>query len=329
MIHHPSRGYSVDSVGPAFTIGIPVFNRVTMLDEAIRSVVAQSYPMWELHIVDNRSTDDVAGLVKDWEAKDPRIRFHENDTNIGMVANYNRCAHLGSSPFFLLLASDDILHPDFLVHVARAIQANPDAAMICGHRVFWRPPGYTRAYKMAYKGLWPPGSTTMRALSNGNLYGLYSAVVFKRQAFLDSVGAFNEQDPWSADFEACLRMAAIHPVFFETNAFLYQRMGTSTGTSELSANGGIVACERQMLDRLLTSDFALNLLNPKHIYEARLRILGLAILLAGYNLVKGNLAGAVACTKEFRKTKGANGPSLICALVKAIRLLVNRLLLRY
>lgn len=65
----------------------PTYNRGYIIDKAMRSVQAQTYPDWELIIVDDASTDDTAQVVEAFLA-DRRITYHVLPSRSG--ANYAR-----------------------------------------------------------------------------------------------------------------------------------------------------------------------------------------------------------------------------------------------
>lgn len=58
-----------------FSVIIPTYNRASMLPKAIESVLAQTYPNWELIIVDDGSTDNTKELVANFIEKDGRIKY--------------------------------------------------------------------------------------------------------------------------------------------------------------------------------------------------------------------------------------------------------------
>lgn len=74
---------------PEVTIAIPTYNRASLLKEAIQSVLNQTYKDFELLICDNTSTDNTEGVVSTFS--DPRIKYHKNKNNIGMMNNWNKC----------------------------------------------------------------------------------------------------------------------------------------------------------------------------------------------------------------------------------------------
>lgn len=94
------------------TIAIPTYNRSKFLAEAIKSVLEQTYIDFELLIVDNASTDRTKKVVKSFN--DPRINYHRNKKNIGMMRNWNKCIELSNGKYLMILGDDDMLYPNFI-----------------------------------------------------------------------------------------------------------------------------------------------------------------------------------------------------------------------
>ena len=67
----------------------PNWNCANLILETIRSVKAQTYPNWEIIIVDDCSTDNSNKVVESYMAEDGRIRFLKNDKNFGAALSRN------------------------------------------------------------------------------------------------------------------------------------------------------------------------------------------------------------------------------------------------
>jgi cellulose synthase/poly-beta-1,6-N-acetylglucosamine synthase-like glycosyltransferase len=68
---------------PRVSIGMPVYNADQFVDEALKSLVTQSFEDFELTICDNASTDNTQDICRAYGARDGRIRYLRNETNIG------------------------------------------------------------------------------------------------------------------------------------------------------------------------------------------------------------------------------------------------------
>ena len=118
--------------GPLISVLTPVHNPpLHMLEEAIASVLTQTYPRWELCLVDDGSSDpQIMTALKHHAATDPRIHLARHDTAGGISAATNRALQLATGDYIALLDHDDTLTPDALQHVADHITADPTLDML-------------------------------------------------------------------------------------------------------------------------------------------------------------------------------------------------------
>lgn len=136
-----------------FSVCIPNYNYERYLGQTIESVLAQTYPHFEIVVADNASTDGSVAVVR--SMGDPRIRLIENRYNIGFSPNLDRATESATGDFLILLSSDDLMRPDALETYARVLDGlGPAAANAvltsaldvidpAGETtaVSWRPPG--------------------------------------------------------------------------------------------------------------------------------------------------------------------------------------------
>lgn len=120
------------SGAPLISVLMPVYNAPEIwLRRAIESVLAQSWPHWELCIADDASTEPhVRTVLEEYRQRDPRLKLVFRDRNGHISATSNSALELACGEFFALLDHDDELPPDALYWVAREIAAQPDAALI-------------------------------------------------------------------------------------------------------------------------------------------------------------------------------------------------------
>jgi len=97
---------------PLVSIGMSVLNGGPALQVAVRSLLAQTLPDWELLLLDDGSTD---GAVESIEAlQDPRIRVVRDGRNKGLSVRLNEALDLARGRYFARMDHDDISHPDRL-----------------------------------------------------------------------------------------------------------------------------------------------------------------------------------------------------------------------
>lgn len=111
------------------SIGLPVYNGMPYLPEAVESLLAQDHADLEIVISDNASTDGTSEYCERISRLDPRVRYHRLDTNVGAAANFRRSFELSDGEYFAWAAHDDRLDPRFVSICLAALEHRPDAAM--------------------------------------------------------------------------------------------------------------------------------------------------------------------------------------------------------
>lgn len=91
----------------------PTYNCGRFISETIQSVLAQTYPEWEMIIVDDCSTDDTKKIVESY-TYDPRIKYHCLDKNSGAAVARNTALKMAKGRWIAFLDSDDIWLPEKL-----------------------------------------------------------------------------------------------------------------------------------------------------------------------------------------------------------------------
>lgn len=92
------------------SIVMPSYNTQQYISESIESVLAQTYPHWELIIVDDCSTDDTESAVGKY-LQDERIRFLKNEKNSGAAISRNYALREAKGKWIAFLDSDDTWEP--------------------------------------------------------------------------------------------------------------------------------------------------------------------------------------------------------------------------
>lgn len=111
-----------------FEILLPYYGDVALMQDAVRSVLAQEGGDWRLTVVD----DGREPGVPEWfeQLADPRVRYFRNERNLGVTGNFNRCVELAEYEYLVLMGCDDLMHANYLQVVRAAADREPAAAMI-------------------------------------------------------------------------------------------------------------------------------------------------------------------------------------------------------
>lgn len=108
---------------PSIAIVTPSYNRSDFLVALHESLCAQSENRFEWIVIDDASVDDTGGVVKRLAARSPfSLRLLSNEVNKGKAASLNHAFRVTNHEFYLVVDSDDLLHPNAVADVLRAVE---------------------------------------------------------------------------------------------------------------------------------------------------------------------------------------------------------------
>jgi glycosyltransferase involved in cell wall biosynthesis len=114
---------------------IPIFNGERYLPECLDSILEQSFQDMEILISDDGSTDGSLEIIKQFAARDSRIRWWKNPKNLGMTGNSNVCLKAAQGDYIKFLHQDDkLLSPLAIQKMASALDSNPRASLVVCQR---------------------------------------------------------------------------------------------------------------------------------------------------------------------------------------------------
>jgi glycosyltransferase involved in cell wall biosynthesis len=114
---------------PRVSIGVPVYNGEQYIRHTLDCLLAQTCRDIEIIVTDNGSTDSTPRIVKDYAARDARIRFVSNGSNLGPARNYNRCLELARGEYFKWNPADDVCAADFVEKCVNVLDADPSVVL--------------------------------------------------------------------------------------------------------------------------------------------------------------------------------------------------------
>jgi glycosyltransferase involved in cell wall biosynthesis len=125
---------------PLISIVTCFFNAERFFEEAIQSVLAQTYTNWELLLVDDGSTDSSIQIAKRYaEQNFGKVIYleHEDHQNRGKSTSRNLGIRHAKGKYIAFLDADDIFLPQKLEKQLTILQTHPDVGMICGPYYMW------------------------------------------------------------------------------------------------------------------------------------------------------------------------------------------------
>ena len=115
---------------PRLSVVMPVHNALPYLDEAIESILRQSFADFEFVILDDGSTDGSTEVLRRWAERDPRIRLVEGGRRLGPAGSSNRVVQEARAPIVARMDADDVARPDRLERQLALLDAEPDAVLV-------------------------------------------------------------------------------------------------------------------------------------------------------------------------------------------------------
>lgn len=115
---------------PLVSIGMPAFNSSRTISDTIQSILLQTFPDWELLIVDDGSRDDTVSIASGFG--DPRIRVFTRPDNRGLPSRLNECVGLARGEYFARMDADDIAYPKRLELQLAYLRSHPEVDLVGG-----------------------------------------------------------------------------------------------------------------------------------------------------------------------------------------------------
>jgi len=196
------------------------YNAEAFIGEAIESVIGQSYPNWELLVIDDGSRDRTKEIVNRYSESDPRVKLIAIDHE-GVSGARNAGLRVAKYPWAAVLDADDVALP-------RRFQVQLDAAEAHPEVVLWGSYSQDVGPKGQLGSLHKSGPTSLEEFQQLRSRGTpivlrNSTILFRRDLALE-IGGFDAQLEPSEDLDFWDRMAEHGPVVALTdNLVLYRR----------------------------------------------------------------------------------------------------------
>jgi hypothetical protein len=211
------------------TVIVPAYNVADFILPCLRSVQSQTHAMWRCIVVDDGSLDGTGARVI--ELGDPRISLVQQ-SNAGVSAARNRALAMAAGEHVMFLDGDDILHPQALARLARALDERPDAVAAYGTFAKILPNGAPYpGQKPLARHVYPDGDV-LETMLHGNFLANGGHVLIRTEVARRLKG-FDGSIRLSEDWEFWCRLAAEGEFAFVGNEpeifSLRVRPGSSSG----------------------------------------------------------------------------------------------------
>lgn len=191
-----------------------------LLDQAVQSILRQTYEDFEFLIADDGSTQElVQSRLHMWAELDPRIKSFRK-TNEGLTITLNRLAYMSRGNYLARMDADDISQPLRLEYQVSYMDVHPEVAVVGAWTEFIDEKGSTLFYKCP-KTTW-----------NGDVASqpIHSTVMLRKSVFME-IGGYDERFSVAQDYELWTRIATRHVIANVPKVLLGYRLREDNITS--------------------------------------------------------------------------------------------------
>lgn len=207
---------SPENAAGRVSVVIATYEAGRYLGAAIESVLAQTCPVHEIHVVDDGSTDNTQEVMSQFVG-DRRVHFHRQ-ANRGQANAKNVGIRASSGDFIAFLDADDLWTPDKIAVQLPSFDTNPQVGVIYTNFAYIDEQGaFLETPKRDYYSGWISG----RLLVDNFVNGMSSIV--RRECF-ESEGLFDESLPMGIDYDLWLRLSARYQfLFIDRITYFYRK----------------------------------------------------------------------------------------------------------
>ena len=199
------------------SVVMPVHNALPYLNEAVRSILDQSYTDFEFVIGDDASTDGSTEALRDWAARDARIRLFQRDDNLGPVGSSNWVVGKARGSLIARMDADDVSHSDRLRRQLQLLHERTDAVLTGSPPIGIDRQGRT----VREQARW------MFGMGGFGAPFAHGSIMYRRGAF-DRVGGYRSGCDYWEDIDLYLRMAAQGRVLVLADPLYYYRFAETS-----------------------------------------------------------------------------------------------------
>lgn len=208
-------------------IGMPVFNGEKYVEQAIDSLLKQSYQDWQLLISDNCSTDKTLEICQRKAQDDQRISVFCQSDNIGAMNNFKFLVEQSSGEYFMWAAADDLWHENFVEKLITGLEENSDCSMAFCNPVIINVNGTVIERYPSFRkfGLDNQFDSVINFLRDPEVYGKANIVYsIYRTNFIKSIYSKHAmKEAWGSDMVFAFSCMCRSKIFINEDVLFYKR----------------------------------------------------------------------------------------------------------
>lgn len=192
-------------INPEISVVLSVYNGEMYIENAIRSVLSQTFPNFELIIINDASTDSSADIIRNFD--DPRIRIVENESNIGLTASLIKGIRIAKGHYIARMDADDISLPHRFETQFSFLESHPDYALIGSSFYLINDNGET----LGLVQVLTENTLIQEKLTEKNWF-CHGSTLIRKSAY-EVVGGYNCEYKYAQDYDLWLRISEQFKVY--------------------------------------------------------------------------------------------------------------------
>lgn len=195
---------------PLVSIIVPCFNQAQYLDQALQSVLSQTYSNWECVIVNDGSPDNIEEVAKNWLEKDKRFKYLFQE-NKGLSNARNLGISQSSGEYILPLDADNQLIHDFIQDAITVFEKNQEIGVVHGDAEYFG----------LKSGIWKIGKYNLERMLIDNYI---DACAIYKKIYWEKAGGYDENLPHNGleDWELWLAFGRLKVIFFHLGKITFK-----------------------------------------------------------------------------------------------------------
>lgn len=225
---------------PLVSVICTTYNHEKYVEEALASVINQTYPEVELIVVDNASTDTTLRAIEIFILEHPRVRFITNAWNKGLCTAFNQGLAFATGKYILDLSGDDVLLPNRIERQVSFFEKLPEE-----YGVIFSNAQYINSqnellhlhYRTNEAGaaidLIPSGDIYKKILEN---YFICTPTMMMRRTVLETLGGYDESLTYE-DFDFWVRSSVLFQYAYQDDVLTQKRVLNNSLASQVYQAG--------------------------------------------------------------------------------------------
>lgn len=190
---------------PLVSIVVPVYNAEKYLNEAVESILDQTYKNIELILINDGSQDKTEEIIISWLNLDKRIKYYKNEENKGIIYTLNKALNLAQGIYIARMDADDICLPNRIFEQVTFMEKNEEVALCSTYAFFFK--NNNKLIKKKFGGYLNPEEIKVQLIFKD--YILHPTVMFRKKIIEKYDLKYNALDKNVEDYGLWIKVAKV------------------------------------------------------------------------------------------------------------------------